>query len=187
MKKRSIQSIFLLEIFTLGLYELYWLYKTRNELVRKFRTNIPSAWWLILAKTLQLAIILFVVYAVVIAIPANNRRINNLTRPSPECFIEYSDSKDAERAGRKSTVSQTCEAQIDEYFKTDSTATLLLAVFGLYAASFIMFHFLLKNWYVPYSEAIVKASKQKLNSNYTFVLLMAPFGFLAIQSIYNKT
>lgn len=43
MKHRSIIKMFLLFIVTLGIYRLYWLVKTRSEMVKKDQ-QIPSVW-----------------------------------------------------------------------------------------------------------------------------------------------
>lgn len=189
MKKRSLPALILLDIATLGLYELYWLYKTRNEMVVKLGKSIPGGWWLLLAKTIQIGCVLLTVYAVLYAIPTNNRRIDNLTRPSAACFGEYAHSSDSVRAGGQETVSQNCKNQVDEYFKGDNSINLLEIVLGFYVVSFVLLWLTLKRWYVPYAEAIAKVTRQKLNSTYAMVLLVvvpSPFGMLSIQNILNK-
>jgi hypothetical protein len=179
MKKRKISSIILLDIVTLGFYELYWLIKTRNNIVQKFGLNIPSAGWLIIAKTVQILCILFTVYAVFYAIPANNRRIDNLVRPSAECFREYS----------QTTVSQSCKKQADNYFQTDNTTKLLLAILGLYMLSFASLWLVLRRWFVPYANAMARATQKKISSISVIMLLglvPSPIGMLIIQNTINK-
>ena len=48
MKKRNIWLVMLLTLVTLGLYELYWFYQTRQEMISK-GGRIPSVWQLALA------------------------------------------------------------------------------------------------------------------------------------------
>ena len=189
MKKRSLTTLILLDLATLGLYELYWLYKTRNEMVNKFGISIPGIWWLLLTKTLQIGCVLFTVYAVFFAIPANNRRVDNLTRPSAICFSEYTQSSGSVRAGGQETVSQDCKVQVDEYFKGDNSISLLEIIFGLYIVSFVLLWLTFKRWYAPYAEIVAKVTRQKLSSRYAMVLLVlvpSPWGMLVIQDTYNK-
>lgn len=48
MKKRIIWKMFLLEIVTLGIYRLYWLIKTRNEMMKTNpHVKIKSPWFLL--------------------------------------------------------------------------------------------------------------------------------------------
>ena len=191
MKKRRLSSIILLDVITLGFYELYWLAKTRNEMASKLRLNVPSALWLILAKTVQIGCILFTIYAVLFAIPANSKRIDNLIRPSPQCFIAYTESRDAARAGKPSTLSQHCRQQMDNYyFQSDSTVQLLLVVASLYVLSATLMWLLLKRWFVPYAEAIAKATQQRINSTQAMLLLTAapsPLGMIFIQRTFNQS
>lgn len=41
MQKRNLLKMLLLNIITLGIYQFYWLYSTRKELVAHGNTNIP--------------------------------------------------------------------------------------------------------------------------------------------------
>jgi membrane protease YdiL (CAAX protease family) len=45
--KRSIVKVYLLGIITLGIYFLYWLVKTKNEL-NELGAEIPTAWLIII-------------------------------------------------------------------------------------------------------------------------------------------
>ena len=36
----------LLLIFTFGIYQLYWFWKTKGEMNKKYKTKIPTAWLL---------------------------------------------------------------------------------------------------------------------------------------------
>jgi preprotein translocase subunit SecG len=46
MQKRGVIEVILLSFLTLGIYELYWLYQTRKELVAR-GARIPRAIWLL--------------------------------------------------------------------------------------------------------------------------------------------
>ena len=43
IKKRNIVKVYLLSIITLGIYYIYWLYKTKNEL-NELGAQIPTFW-----------------------------------------------------------------------------------------------------------------------------------------------
>ena len=49
MTKRSVASVIILSIITLGIYSLVWIVKTKGEMTRSGATGIPSAWGLLLA------------------------------------------------------------------------------------------------------------------------------------------
>lgn len=52
MERRSLLFVILISIVTLGIYDVYWLFVTRNELVQK-GYKVPSP-WLVLAPLLGL-------------------------------------------------------------------------------------------------------------------------------------
>lgn len=55
MKRRNLIFVTLASIFTLGIYDIYWAFSTRNELVKK-GYNVPSP-WIALAPLLGLLIV----------------------------------------------------------------------------------------------------------------------------------
>jgi len=42
MKKIRVWEVLLWSLLTLGLYQVYWIYRTRNELVENYKQSIPS-------------------------------------------------------------------------------------------------------------------------------------------------
>ncbi|MEI9914335.1 MAG: DUF4234 domain-containing protein [Candidatus Saccharibacteria bacterium] len=66
MKQRNPLAVFALSIVTLGIYDIYWLVVTKNELNQKTRQHVPSI-WLLIAPSLVLIFgyILLIVSAVV--------------------------------------------------------------------------------------------------------------------------
>jgi hypothetical protein len=46
MKHRSVLAVILLSIFTLGIYTIVWLVKTKREM-NSMGAEIPTAWWII--------------------------------------------------------------------------------------------------------------------------------------------
>ncbi len=57
MKKRSVASVVLLTIVTLGIYALFWLYYTKKDLMR-YGQKIPSMWTLFLPVLLIIQVML---------------------------------------------------------------------------------------------------------------------------------
>ncbi len=47
MKNRSPITVFLLSIITLGIYDIYWLVVTKNELNKRTKQHVPTIWLLI--------------------------------------------------------------------------------------------------------------------------------------------
>lgn len=48
IQKRSILILYLNIILTLGIYYIYWQYKTKNEMNEEFGGNIPTYWLIII-------------------------------------------------------------------------------------------------------------------------------------------
>jgi hypothetical protein len=48
MKKRNLLAVFLLSILTFGIYNIYWLVKTKKELNSKTKIHVMSIWLLLL-------------------------------------------------------------------------------------------------------------------------------------------
>ena len=49
MKPRSVQPIFVYQILTLGIYSLFWCWRSKNEVNQKAKkVQAPSIWWFLL-------------------------------------------------------------------------------------------------------------------------------------------
>jgi hypothetical protein len=55
MKNRSPITVFLLSIITLGIYDIYWLLVTKNELNKRTKQHVPTIWLLIFPLILFIA------------------------------------------------------------------------------------------------------------------------------------
>lgn len=58
MKNRSIVFVIIMSIVSLGIYGIYWMFSTRNELVKKGQ-RVPSPWIVILAAVFSFLVIAF--------------------------------------------------------------------------------------------------------------------------------
>ena len=47
VKHRNIFLVYLFSIITLGIYAIYWIVSTKNEMNKDFVADIPSAWMLL--------------------------------------------------------------------------------------------------------------------------------------------
>jgi hypothetical protein len=108
MQKRSLFKVFVYTILSLGIYELVWLFKTRQELIKFSTVRIPPIRWLVLLNTLQLAgILLGIVLAFMIV------STDKSTPVSDACWPNYAIASAPETAGQ-TTLSDTCRNQVEK-------------------------------------------------------------------------
>src|SRR6476469_4187057 len=189
MKKRSLLLIAVLNLFTLGLYELYWLISTRNEIVREHNLTLPSGLWLLLSRLTQLSCLIAVSWICIFALPANQR--NRPSEISKECVIQQFESASNRSNADKKALSQDCRQQIaaeNQYTqKQENVLRLLTVVLLAFLTSLILLGSILKRWYAPYANAISIATDGKLSGiNAMLLLTTVPFGTLFIQNEFNK-
>jgi hypothetical protein len=72
MKKRNLVFVFIVSIITVGLYDIYWLFSTRDELVKK-RQHLSSPWvfFVPLLGLIGIALIQILVHALSVGGPSN--------------------------------------------------------------------------------------------------------------------
>lgn len=80
MKQRSPGIVIVLTIVTLGIYSLFWLRDTKNDMRRFGQTQVPSMWWLVTP-----VLVLLAGYAVLVggymASGATNESSNSVAMP----------------------------------------------------------------------------------------------------------
>ncbi len=165
MKKRSLGKMIVLFIVTFGIYRLYWLAKTRKELVKKTRLSIPSVWLLILPYILVVSACVVLIFA---SISAESSREDRYI----SCL--------AQRPG----LTLTCEHEADEPTGAES-----VSIVGMYGTMMLVLPFT-GWWYWMYAQAFEKATKGKMSFPIGMLILVAvPDGFdmLIMQDTLNKT
>lgn len=171
MKQRSLRRIFICNILTLGLYEVYWLSETRKEMITLSGSRIPSVSRFVLFRLIMIAAFLFALWGV--HLMSTPRPIRD--KPDATCYGQY-------------TQDPACKKEIDNYYAPDNQ---LLGV-KLFFASLIVLavvSWLTLKWLVPYCEAIERVTDgRNATNNALFLLLMYSFGFgmLAIQRRFNQ-
>ena len=67
MKRRSLPKMFLLFIVTIGIYRLYWLYKTRQEMAAQGKNPPRFIWYLLIWIVIIVSALIMIVGAMVSA------------------------------------------------------------------------------------------------------------------------
>ncbi len=176
MKNRSLVAVFLLSVITLGLYELYWLVATRNEMVAKFGAKIPSGVYAVVVNLLQLVGLAALIVILLVAIPSNNRLIDQALahKPSPECYAQYNQSA-------------ACKQQIDSYYVADNSTSLVFWSLAIIVAMGVIFWFYINRFIRPYLVGVEKVIGRKLPLEAIIVAILLPMvGMLLIQRAFNQ-
>lgn len=176
MKKRSLTIVILLDIMTLGLYEIYWLATTRNEMVAKFHVKIPGTAYIVIMNVLQLLGVAALIVILFFVIPSNNQRgdVALMHKPSPECYSQYNQSA-------------TCKQQIDNYYVGDNSASLVLWSLAIIIGLGVLFWFYINNFIRPYLVGVEKAIGGQLPLlGIITAILMPVVGILLIQRAFSQ-
>jgi hypothetical protein len=184
MKYRSPIRVVLLSCLTLGLYDLYWLARTRNELVKTVGARLPGNHWLMLLGSVKIACAALLVWSVYILYIA----------PAPpvvtaECQRQYTLSLSESSVERPEYPYTTaCKEQIALRDITPDHRLIafgllpLVALVGLASLSFFY------RWLIPYVGAAQAATKNKLHE--TNLMLMLTLwqarGIAVLQQAYNN-
>jgi hypothetical protein len=178
MKKRIIWKMFVLEIVTLGIYRLYWLIKTRKEMmVTNPSVKIKSPWFLMLPIILIVgALILFITSAVM-----QGSRNSNCPIPATSPSIYNSQTNNScQNSGSSNDVNFPHSAGVN-VFSLISIILLYLA-FPLALVFYVI-------WLWGYCHGVEIVTKEKISFAIALVILiLVPDGIdiLIIQDSFNK-
>jgi heme/copper-type cytochrome/quinol oxidase subunit 2 len=75
MRYRNIVFVIIMSIFTLGIYDIYWAFSTRSELVKK-KQKVPSPWIVLLP-------LLGLVFVMLLDLAVSFVKGGNSSEPSP--------------------------------------------------------------------------------------------------------
>lgn len=193
MTKRSLARLFALNLLTLGFYEYVWLSQTRQEMVSKYRITIPRIKWLLVLYFLQLVALLGITVAVIHFIPRYNKQLDAVTRPSPQCIIDYAKSSDEVSQGQPASNSQSCKQTVDNYYlQTDKVNRHMDYAVGALIASvlFIIINpIFYARWFSYYARAVAKVTNNKVSQNLVMLLFFftpPSLGMILIQNAFNQ-
>jgi hypothetical protein len=171
MKKRTIWKMFLLEIVTLGIYRLYFLIKTRREMM-DLNPNVKIKSPAFLLAPILVGIAAFVILFVFIFASAHNQVqcINSSTT--------YNGSQSV--ATSNNTNAQNCSST--------GSSTSLIALLLFYPLIFVAV-ILFVVWEWSYSHGVEIITENKLSFALSLIILiLVPDGIdiLIIQDYFNK-
>ncbi len=182
MQKRSLLKVFLYTTLSLGVYELIWLYQTRQELTRLSSVRIPSIRWLVLLNALQLSgIILGIVLAFMIF------GTDKSTPVSQSCWSNYVIATAPETAGQ-TTLSGACRNQVEKSFAASNREDKLIKGYLVVIVLLIVSRLGYPRWLRNYALAVQQVTQGKLSQTTTmFILVLAPaYGMVAVQNVFNN-
>ena len=159
MKNRSPITVFLLSIITLGIYDIYWLVVTKNELNKRTKQHVPTIWLLIFP------LIPFIAgYILLGASGAYNQTSTSDCVSSPG-FSNY-----------------CTQANMDT-----SNKGLLFAGYILILVFGVTFFITSLIWFFKFSKAINEFTKGKMSTAVTFLILwlIHSIGVALIQDAIN--
>ncbi len=166
MKKRIIWKMFLLEIVTLGIYRLYWLIKTRKEMMETNKSIKILPVWLLLTPII-VAIIGFAAFiGIAISDSSNNTNCTKTNNSFYSTDTSYHSTTNNCPASGKS-----------------------LAALGVLYFSFFVAFFIYVIWIWSYSQGVGVITKEKLSFAISLlILIVVPDGIdiLIVQDSFNK-
>lgn len=190
MKKRSLPKMAALNILTLGIYKLFWLSETRQEMVSKFNVQIPKFRLVLLIEGFQVACLLLALAGLFLLLPYLNNKVSTAPdNPSPsfQCQYDYA-------AGRQAT--DACKEAVDNYFGTTSPkqkysnymeyaliGTMAVILIGILSA------LLLIRWIKHYAAAVALVTQNRISQTRAtnYLTLLPTTGMLLVQSAYNES
>ncbi len=169
MKHRSLPKMFLLTIFTLGIYRLYWFAKTRKEMMDLKPVKIPSVFYLVLP--LIVVFISSFIYFFAFAIATSQTNCEYTTSSVVSYRQDSWSSDDAEK---------TCTSEAN-----NST----IAATILFVGSIVFVLPMTAWWLWHYSKAVEQITDGKTSFPLAMlVLYVVPDGIdiLIVQDAFNK-
>jgi hypothetical protein len=160
MKKRNPMAVFGLSIITLGIYDIYWLAKTRKELNKESSTKVPSVWLLFVP------LLIFVISLIAFMIIAIG------DTPTTHTVVSTFNNQTT-----TSTVQTT----------NGSTNKLGLLFLGIYILDGIITFFISFYWFFKFSKSVNEYTNGKMGTGVTFLLLwvLHLIGVAVVQDTFN--
>lgn len=173
MKKRNPLAVAFFSIITLGIYDIYWLLKTKNILNKETQVHVPSI-WLIIAPLL-LSIVSFIAF---VGYSANTNINSNGS-------YNYSYNNFNGSSTSSSNFSGSSTASVGKNKTNFAPVLILTAVFIILA---IILFFLSAYWLYRYSQAVDSYTNGRMSTALAFLVLFLVhiIGVALVQDAFNK-
>lgn len=186
MQNRSLLRIFILNVLTFGMYELVWLSQTRQEMVDKFGAKIPKTRWIVFVRNYQILTYFAAIALLLYFIPASGKAIDAIQRPSPECFISYTQHTD----DPNSPLTQSCKNAVDNYFDNKASTQQVREVYTLIACfvTGLLSVLLYARWLNHYAAGVARVTAGKISQTVAMALLLLTpptIGMIIVQATFN--
>jgi NADH:ubiquinone oxidoreductase subunit 5 (subunit L)/multisubunit Na+/H+ antiporter MnhA subunit len=159
MKHRSPIAVFFFSIITLGIYDLYWLVKTKKVLNKNTKYHVPSIWLLIAPWILLIA-----------------------------CYIGFFASATHSTTNQSNTTySYGVATQTTSNTKITDRGEFFASLAGLFIG-WIAFLFISVFWFFRFSKAVNQYTKGKMSTAVTFLILwlIHLIGVALVQDAFNE-
>ena len=172
MKIRSPIKVFLLSIVTLGIYDLYWLVKTRADLNKETTKHVPTIWLIIIPFiVLGAGLILMIVG----------------TRSLPATSSYSAGSYSFNNNSFNNTPTYASGSSVSN--GNSSLSGLGVAGFVITIIAYLLFLTVVPYWFFKYSKSINEYTKGKMGTAVSFLLLwlLHFIGVALVQDAINDT
>lgn len=163
MKKRNPLAVFLLSIVTFGIYDLYWLAKTRKELNDKTSIKIPSIWILFIPAIIAVVAVI----ALLIASFAHSGATTTFTQVKT---INGTTTTTTVNTGSSSSL--------------HGAVLIFLIVYIMDMIALVVVGFM---WFLKFSKAVNEYTSGKMSTGVTFLLtwFLHLIGVAIVQDAFN--
>ncbi|MEI7674353.1 MAG: DUF4234 domain-containing protein [bacterium] len=148
MKNRSPITVFLLSIITLGIYDIYWLVVTKNELTKRTKQHVPTIWLLIFPLIPFIAGYILLIASGMYSQPSTCNSLSGYQGVSYQC-----------------TQADMIANNPNIHTGPLIVGAILILVFG---ATFFITSLI---WFFKFSKAINEFTKGKMSTAVTFLIL----------------
>jgi hypothetical protein len=165
MKQRNIFAVLFLSIITFGIYDLYWLFKTKKVLNQRTKIHIPTLWLLLVPFIIILAL-----FIAVIAF--------SITKGSHPATSTTVTSLNKDGSSNSQTFSTTPK---------DDGVIPLVTILGFEFIAILVIVPITFYWYFKFSKAVNEFTHGELSTGVTFLLmwLLRFIGIMIVQDKFN--
>jgi hypothetical protein len=191
MKNRPLAKIYLLNLVSLGIYQLIWFSETKRE-IAAHGIKMPRMNWLVASSIISSLAIIACLLAVLTLVSLNGKGT-----VSNSCWQAYVFSSSPDRdfknawknAGGPTDYTPQCKQQIAESQSADHKTIVSIAIFGISIVIVLICVLIFYRWLNYYSLGIQKITNGQVSQTRAMGilgLLPAGVGIVLMQDIFNK-